>query len=343
MKLLGMEFAPLSIPMERRLQTFAVFFWISSFFFMGPMIFAFMVYLLFYTQYYWISLFYLAWYLGDRNTAESGGRRSEWVRKWQMWKNYAAYFPINLVKEKDFDPKFNYIVGSHPHGILCSGAFCNFATEGTNVSKVFPNIQFSLTTLSAQFVLPFYREFFLSSGAITASRKGISHVLRQHSEGGAAVVIIVGGAPESLDTHPNQEQIILILKPRKGFIRLALQHGAHLVPSFSFGENEVYDQVSNPRGSKLRRFQDYLRGLIGLAPVLLKGRGIFQYSFGIIPNRRPITTVVGTPIPVERVLNPTEEQINDLHSEYIEKLTDLFERNKTKYYPFNKNIKLQII
>lgn len=76
MKLLGMEFAPLSIPMERRLQTFAVFFWISSFFFMGPMIFAFMVYLLFYTQYYWISLFYLAWYLGDRNTAESGGRRS---------------------------------------------------------------------------------------------------------------------------------------------------------------------------------------------------------------------------------------------------------------------------
>lgn len=63
------------------------------------------------------------------------------------------------------------------------------------------------------------------------------------------------------------------------------------MPSFSFGENEVYDQVDNPRGSKLRNFQDYLQKLIGLAPVLIKGRGIFQYSFGIIPYRRPITTV----------------------------------------------------
>ena len=76
---------------------------------------------------------------------------------------------------------------------------------------------------------------------------------------------------------------------------LMLQCSAHLVPSFSFGENEVYDQVNNPRGSKLRKFQDYLRKLIGLAPVLLKGRGIFQYSFGIIPNRRPITTVGNEP------------------------------------------------
>jgi len=296
-----------------------------------------------YSRFYWVSLFYLAWYIADRDTSETGGRRWNWVREWQLWKNYAKYFPINLVKEKDFDPKFNYIIGSHPHGILCSGAFCNFATEGTNISKVFPNIVFTMTTLAAQFIMPFYREFFMCSGSITASRKGISHVLRQSTEGGAAVVIIVGGAPESLDTHPNQEEIILILKPRKGFVRLALQNGAHLVPSFSFGENEVYDQVDNPRGSKLRTFQDYLRKFIGLAPVLLKGRGIFQYTFGFIPNRRPITTVVGAPIPVERVFNPTEEQIDDLHAVYIEKLVELFERNKTKYYPFNENIRLNIV
>lgn len=64
-----------------------------------------------------------------------------------------------------------------------------------------------------------------------------------------------------------------------------------MVPSFSFGENEVYDQVDNPRGSKLRSFQDKLQKKMGLAPVLIKGRGVFQYSFGIIPYRRPITTV----------------------------------------------------
>ena len=36
----------------------------------------------------------------------------------------------------------------------------------------------------------------------------------------------------------------------------------------------MYEQVNNPRGSKLRDFQDYLQKAIGLAPVLIKGRGI---------------------------------------------------------------------
>lgn len=150
--------------------------------------------------------------------------RLNYVRRWSLWKDYASYFPVKLVKEQDLNPKYNYFVGSHPHGILCSGAFCNFATEGTNVSKVFPGITFSLTTLNAQFALPFYREFFMTCGAISASRKSIEHVLGS-SAGGNAVVLVVGGAPESLDTHPNVDNITLILKPRKGFIRLALKHG----------------------------------------------------------------------------------------------------------------------
>lgn len=131
---------------------------------------------------------------------------------------------MKLVKEAEFDPKFNYILGSHPHGILCSGAFCNFATEGTEVSKVFPGITFTLTTLSCQFILPFYREFFMTSGAVTASRNSIDYVLSS-APGGNAVVLVVGGAPESLDTHPDVENIILILKPRTGFIKMALKHG----------------------------------------------------------------------------------------------------------------------
>ena len=41
--------------------------------------------------------------------------------------------------------------------------------------------------------------------------------------------------------------------------------------------------------------------------------------------------VVGTPIPVTRVANPTSDQLDDLHSIYIEKLKQLFEENKTMY------------
>ena len=33
------------------------------------------------------------------------------------------------------------------------------------------------------------------------------------------------------------------MHPRKGFIKLAMRHGRDLVPTFSFGENFVYDQL----------------------------------------------------------------------------------------------------
>ena len=146
------------------------------------------------------------------------------MRNRRLWKDYASFFPVNLIKEKDLDPRRNYIIGSHPHGILCSGAFCNFATEGTDVSNVYPGISFSLTTLPFQFKMPFYREFFMTSGAISASRKSIDYVLNSKPAGNA-VVLVVGGAPEALDTHPTSKDITLILKPRKGFIRMALKHG----------------------------------------------------------------------------------------------------------------------
>lgn len=66
---------------------------------------------------------------------------------------------------------------------------------------------------------------------------------------------------------------------------------APLVPAFSFGENDLFDQVNNPRGSCLRRIQHFLQKIMGISLPLFHARGIFQYSFGWMPYRRPICTV----------------------------------------------------
>ena len=63
------------------------------------------------------------------------------------------------------------------------------------------------------------------------------------------------------------------------------------MPVFSFGENDLYDQVSNPPGSGLRQWQTKMKDLMGFAPPLFRGRGVFQYTFGLLPHRRPIHTV----------------------------------------------------
>lgn len=60
------------------------------------------------------------------------------MRKWKLWQHFSDFFPINLVKTAELDPSRSYLLGSHPHGVLCAGAFCTFATEAMNFSKHFP-------------------------------------------------------------------------------------------------------------------------------------------------------------------------------------------------------------
>lgn len=60
---------------------------------------------------------------------------------------------------------------------------------------------------------------------------------------------MVGGALEAANSE--KDCIRLVLNRRVGFIKLALTHGVDLVPTFSFGEFSIYDQVANPVGEIL--------------------------------------------------------------------------------------------
>ncbi|KAK7067306.1 hypothetical protein SK128_003165 [Halocaridina rubra] len=180
--------------------------------------------------------------------------------------------------------------------------------------------------------------FMTRTGTVCASRDSINYIMNEE-EKGQSLCLVIGGAKESLDCHPGRAD--LYLKDRKGFCKIALRHGASLVPIYSFGENEIYDQFSNPPGSLTRRLQCAFQKTFGFAPLIFFGRGVFQYFFGIVPYRKPICTVVGAPIEVPRVEDPTQEQIDSLHASYVKALTDLYNNNKDQYslYP---EVKLNI-
>ena len=134
------DFAPLRIPLHRRLETAAVALYYYSFFF-GALVGTIVILGLFFTSFYPVALIYLTWaYIIDYGTPSHGGRRSNFVRCLGIWKYFRDYFPITLVKTSELDPGKNYIFGYHPHGVLCAGAFCNFATEATAFSRIFPGI-----------------------------------------------------------------------------------------------------------------------------------------------------------------------------------------------------------
>jgi 2-acylglycerol O-acyltransferase 2 len=40
-------------------------------------------------------------------------------------------------------------------------------------------------------------------------------------------------------------------------------------------------------------------------------------SYGLVPFRKPLTVVVGSPISVEKIENPTTEDIANYHNKYV--------------------------
>ena len=62
----------------------------------------------------------------------------------------------------------------------------------------------------------------MALGICDVSKESIMH-LCEKKQGGNAVVIVVGGAAESLNAHPGAAT--LTLKDRKGFIKMALCTG----------------------------------------------------------------------------------------------------------------------
>lgn len=214
---------------------------------------------------------YVIWILFLDPAPERGGRKFQSVRSWAFWNLFASYFPISLIKTVDLPADRKYIFGYHPHGIIGMGAVANFGTEATGFSEKFPGLNPHLLTLKTNFAIPFYRDLILSLGICSVSIKSCISILKaknclavdlanNHGEGNC-LVIVVGGAAESLSAHPGTAD--LTLKRRLGFIKLAIREGADLVPIFSFGENDIYAQLSNSQGTALYTLQKKFQSLFG--------------------------------------------------------------------------------
>lgn len=265
-------------------------------------------------------------------------KRKEWVRKLPIWKYFADYFPARLHKTHDLQPTRKYIFGYHPHGIISHGAWAAFGTDALGFSEKFPGITNSLCTLDSNFNLPLYREYVMSMGLSSVSKESIKNVLTRggpNNEGmGRAVTIVVGGARESLEAQPNTMR--LIIKERKGFIKIAMQTGADLVPVVAFGENDLYDQLDPHKHPWLHGMQRYFLKAWKFTLPLLHGRGIFNYDVGLMPYRRPMNIVVGKPISVMQSANPDNSEVNRLHDLYTEELQRIWERYKDEFATHRK-------
>mmetsp|Transcript_6053 Transcript_6053/g.7405 ORF Transcript_6053/g.7405 Transcript_6053/m.7405 type:complete len:661 (-) Transcript_6053:986-2968(-) len=103
---------------------------------------------------------------------------------------------------------------------------------------------------------------------------------------------------DSLDKESSgPRQIQLVLNKRKGFVKLAIELGnVCLVPTFGFGEADIF-RIANPKpGSLGSKFQEWMKATFQFTVPFFSARGVFIYDFGFLPFRNPIDICMGEPI-----------------------------------------------
>jgi len=272
---------------------------------------------------------YLIWiWVLDRSTPSKGGRPIPFLRKLKIWKYISEYFPAKVILQEPLDPSKAYIFVSHPHGLFVWGVWTNMLNDSNNIQDLLKGLSWRLITLDTWFLIPIMREFLLAFGFVSASRESCEYLLSH----GISPLIVVGGAKEALDARSGTNK--LLLKRRKGFIKLALQYGANLVPMFTFGENELYHPLANPPGSLLRRLQNWTKDKVRFEIVYFPGRGYLP-----IPIKHELVTVIGSPIEVRKKEPFDETDVNELHEKYMAALADLYSEYAGQYA---NGVKLEI-
>ena len=148
------------------------------------------------------------------------------------------------------------VFGVEPHSVLPLGLLA--IAKFTN-SLPLPNAR--ALASSVVFLVPIVRHVVTWLGLAPANRASFRRLLA----GGGTVLLVPGGVQECLVLQHGEE--VVFLKQRLGFVKLAMEEGAALVPCFCFGQTGAY-RWWKPSGPLYERFSR----AVGFAPILFWGR-----------------------------------------------------------------------
>mmetsp|Transcript_7735 Transcript_7735/g.11261 ORF Transcript_7735/g.11261 Transcript_7735/m.11261 type:complete len:366 (+) Transcript_7735:44-1141(+) len=176
----------------------------------------------------------------------------------------------------------------------------------------------SVLVTSALFMLPFIRHVYTWVRANRVDKTTFLGNLKK----GESFCFIPGGVQEVMFMEEaDDNEVILYLQKRKGFVKLALETGSPIVPVYCFGVAGSYGHWI-PKGD----FFNKLGRAIGFLPLIYWGR--FGIPYGI-PKPCQLTVVFGAPIdvPLEGG-NVSKESVDKYHCQYLMEMEALFDRHK---------------
>lgn len=248
-----------------------------------------------------------------------------WFLRYSV-QSYVEYLPVKVKCLGDIDRSGPYVIAYEPHSVLPQG-MCIFSHIKKPASLSFPHALDGTAILvsNAIFWVPVLRHLWWWLGCRPVSRGSISRLLDE----GCSVALCPGGVQECLIMQPYNES--LYLKNRKGFIHLAMQKGASILPVFGFGQSNLYKYwrpfYDRPSSLLTKNLFTRLSRLLKFVPMVAWG-----YA-GPVPFRNPLTIVIGKPIHVEKVpdIEIHDARVQDTLDRFINAMKEIYDHGRNEY------------
>ncbi|KAJ2547197.1 diacylglycerol O-acyltransferase 1, partial [Coemansia sp. RSA 1933] len=151
---------------------------------------------------------YLLFCLLDSRPYDGVGRRFSLVRKLPVWDHINRYFQPKLVFEEPLDATKQYVFGSHPHGVIGYTSQLIAGNTGMSIEAHFPGLVVRGVTMPVSFSIPFFRDYALAMGCLSCDRSSIRRILLdRHHRLRQSLLVVVGGAEESMLAHTNSADL----------------------------------------------------------------------------------------------------------------------------------------
>lgn len=234
-----------------------------------------------------------------------------WDRARRNWifDQWIRYFSVRVVFEEALDKSRPAIFCMSPHGLY---PFAQAIALTGRLSALFNDMRPVAADMALRF--PIFRQLCGWVGAIGASPSNIS----KHLRAGESLCLIPGGIAEMFYSSPKKD--IALLRDRKGFVRLALENGADIVPVYCFGNNKVLKMAS------------WVHHLQWISRLMRASILFFWGRWGLpIPFKVPLLYAVGAPIHVPTMAKNdiTQAHIDQIHAHFIDAMEQLYAKYKS--------------
>lgn len=234
--------------------------------------------------------------------------------KWASDKAVDYFHCMNVVEDKEkLDKVGHAIYALEPHHVLPLSIVA-FQKElaGFNMG---PSVG-CITGIC--FKVPLMRHVYTWMNAWSVDKKDIIRML----DVGISPVLCPGGVQEVL-LMESDDECVLYLKRRVGFIKLAMQYGIPVVPIFTFGLQESFSYWV-PKNA----FINWFGRKFGAVPMVFFG--VFNLPLGPAKPSNYVN-VVGNPIAVPKIDNPTSEDLVKYQQLYIDEISRIYHEYQDQY------------